>query len=178
MPRLNVVEPEQAQGEVKATFEELKKKNGKVLNIFKGMGNSAAALEAYLAPVAALAKGQLSNQDREVIYLAVSQSNGCHYCLSAHTGLAKKAGFSDDEVLAVRRFEPTADNHKALLRFVLRVIDTKGFVDDADLAAVRRAGYSDGQIAESIAFIGVATYSNLFNHVFSTPLDLPSAPEL
>jgi uncharacterized peroxidase-related enzyme len=178
MPRLNVVDPEKAQGELKGTFDQLKQKHGKVLNIFKGMSNSPAALEAYLAPAAALAKGQLSPQDREVVYLAVSQNNGCQYCLSAHTGLAKKAGFSDDEVLAVRRSEPTAENHKALLRFVLRVIDTKGFVDDADLAAVRRAGYTDGQIAEAIAFIGLATYSNLFNHVFSTPLDLPAAPEI
>src|SRR5687767_1036437 len=92
MPRLNVVDPDQSQGDLKQTFEQLKQKHGKVLNIFKGMANSPAALEAYLAPAGALAKGQLSAQDREVVYLAVSQSNGCQYCLSAHTGLAKKAG--------------------------------------------------------------------------------------
>lgn len=178
MPRLNVVEPEKAQGDVKQVFEQLTQKMGRVLNIFKGMGNSSAALTAYLAPADALAKGQLSPQDREVVYLAVSQRNGCQYCLSAHTLLARKAGLGDDEILAVRRFEPKAENHQALLRFVLRVIDTKGFVDDADLNAVRRAGYTDGQIAESIAFIGLATYSNLFNHVFSTPLDMPPATEL
>ena len=105
------------------------------------------------------------------------RSTGYVLVLTDDSGIVVEA-FGDDEVLAVRRFEPTAENHQALLRFVLRVIDTKGFVDDADLAAVRRAGYSDGQIAETIAFIGLATYSNLFNHVFGTPLDLPAAPEI
>jgi alkylhydroperoxidase family enzyme len=58
------------------------------------------------------------------------------------------------------------------------VMETKGNVSDADIAAVRSAGYTDGQIAESIAYIGLATYSNYFNHVFDTPLDFPQAPEV
>ena len=67
---------------------------------------------------------------------------------------------------------------RALLAFVRRVMETKGVVSDADVAAVRAAGYTDGQIAESIAYIGLATYSNYFNHVYGTPLDLPQAPAL
>jgi uncharacterized peroxidase-related enzyme len=178
MPRLKVVEPEQATGPVKEIYDGLQKKMGKVINIFKGMGNSPAALNAYLSMSSALSQGQLAPEDREAVYLAVSESNGCQYCVSAHTMISKKMGMSDDQILAIRKLKPLSEKHQALVRFVRRVMDTKGFVADADVQAVRQAGYSDGQIAESIAYIGLATYSNLFNHVFDTPLDFPAAPKL
>jgi len=178
MPRLNTVTPQNATGEVKEVFDELTKRMGKVINIFQGMGNSAAALQAYLSMSGALAKGHLSPEDREVIYLAVSEDNGCHYCVSAHTAIAKKTGMSEDEIVAARRFGAPDERRQALLAFVRRVIDTKGHVADEDIAAVREAGYSDGQIAESIGYIGLATFSNLFNHVHDTALDFPAAPHL
>jgi AhpD family alkylhydroperoxidase len=139
-------------------------------------------LSSRTRPVPAGAKSTYPSLDkeanREAVYLAVSQNNGCNYCVSAHTMLAKRAGMSDEQILAIRKFQPQSDKLRALVKFVLRVMETKGFVDDADVAAVRKAGYSDGQIAESVAYIGLATYSNLFNHVFNTPLDFPEAPKL
>ena len=62
--------------------------------------------------------------------------------------------------------------------FVRRVIDTKGFVQESDLAAVKQAGYTDGQIAETVGYIALATYSNFFNHVYDTPLDFPQVPKV
>lgn len=178
MPRLNVVEPGQAQGNVKEIFDNLQKTKGKVLNIFQGMGNSAAALKAYLDMAKTLSEGDLTPEDREVVYLGASQLNHCNYCVSAHTAIAKRAGMTDDQIKAIRMFDPLSEKHKTLLAFVRQVMETQGRVGDADVGAVRAAGYTDGQIAEVIAYIGLATYSNYFNHVFDTPLDLPQAPEL
>lgn len=178
MPRLKMVETDQADDAVREIYAGLESKMGKVINIFKGMGNSAAALNAYLSMSGALKAGHLTPEDREVIYLAVSELNGCHYCVSAHTMISKSTGMSDEQIAGARRFEASDDRHQVLLTFVRRVIETRGFVSDDELTAVRDAGYSDGQIAETIAFIGLATYSNLFNHVFDTPLDFPPAPEL
>ena len=178
MPRLNVVEPAQATGKVKEIYDGLQAKMGKVINIFKGMGNSAAALNAYLGMSKTLAEGELAPTDREAIYLAASQHNNCTYCVAAHTQIAQKGGMSEDEVLAIRKFAPKNPKHQALVTFVRRVIDTKGFVQDADVAAVKKAGYSDGQIAETVAYIALATYSNFFNHVYDTPLDFPQVPKV
>jgi uncharacterized peroxidase-related enzyme len=173
MPRLNVVSPEQANGPVKQIYDDVTAKMGKVVNIFQGMANSPAALKAYLSMSAALAEGELSPEDREVVYLAVSESNGCHYCVSAHSMLARRIGLSEDETLAARQFQSPNEQRAALLEFVRKVIATRGFVKDEDLEAVRQAGYSDGQIAESIGYIGLATFSNLFNHVHDTTVDFP-----
>ncbi len=179
MPRLNVVSPDQATGSVQESYAAVTKKMGKVINIFQGMGNSAAALNAYLAMSAALAEGDLSPEERELVYLAVSENNDCHYCVSAHTMVAtQQLGLSEDNVLKARHFQASNEKHAALLKFIGRVIATKGFVSDDELSEVQEAGYSDGQIAEAVAYIGLATYSNLFNHVHDTPLDFPAASKL
>ncbi|TWU20482.1 Alkyl hydroperoxide reductase AhpD [Novipirellula galeiformis] len=178
MPRLHVVTPDQTSGPLKETYDELTSQMGKVVNIFQGMANSPAALKAYLSMTAALAEGELSPQDREVIYLAVSEQNGCHYCVSAHTMLAKNVGLSNEETLAARRFLSSDEKLNALLEFVQKVIASRGFVSDEELEAVQAAGYTDGQIAEAIGYIGLATFSNLFNHVHDTPLDFPAAAKL
>lgn len=85
---------------------------------------------------------------------------------------------TDPTVLAARRFQSTDSRQQALLAFVRKVIDTKGYVTDGDLAAVRDSGYSDGQIVESIGYIALATFSNFFNHVHDTQVDFPPAPKL
>ena len=178
MPRLNVISPAQTTGPAKQIYDDLTKKMGKVVNIFQGMANSPAALRAYLSMSDALAEGDLSPEDREALYLAVSESNGCHYCVSAHSMVAKSIGVSEDETLAARGFGSSNEKRAALLDFVRKVIATKGFVEDQDIEAVRQAGYSDGQIAESIGYIGLATFSNLFNHVHDTTVDFPPAQKL
>lgn len=178
MTRLNEVLPDEATGDAKEIYADVEEEMGMVPNIFRGLANSPAALHGYLALSSALAEGELTPEDREVLYLAVSENNGCHYCVSAHTMLAKKAGVSEDETLAAREFGSGDSRRDALLKFTKKVIASKGFVSDEDLAAVRDAGYTDGQIAESVGYIALATFSNLFNHVHDTPLDFPAAPSL
>lgn len=178
MPRLNVVEPGQAEGKVKQLFDGFEKKLGKVINIFKGLGNSAAALQGYVGLSSALAGGELSAEDREAVYLAVSERNKCNYCVSAHAMLASKAGISDEKIAEFRKGTSSDERIQSMIEFAFQVMDSNGFVKDAEIEAVRQAGYSDAQITEIIAFIALATYTNLFNHVFDTELDFPQAPEL
>lgn len=178
MPRLNVVTPQQASGPIVKIYDGVTAKMGKVVNIFQGMANSSAGLQAYLSMSAALAEGELTPEEREAVYLAVSESNGCHYCVSAHSMLGKRAGLTNDETKAARRFQSPNAKRAALLDFVRKVIATKGFVEDDDITSVREAGYSDGHIVEAIGYIGLATFSNLFNHVHNTPLDFPPAEGL
>lgn len=178
MPRLNEQTPERAEGPVGEIYHQVKEKMGGVPNIFTGMANSPAALRGYLSLSEALAGGELDEGDREALYLAVSEGNGCVYCVSAHTMLAKGVGLSEDETRRVRQFGSDDERRSALLAFAKKVIETKGFVADEDLATVREAGYTDGQIVETIGYIALATFSNFFNHVHETELDFPEASPL
>ena len=85
---------------------------------------------------------------------------------------------SKDEILRIRKGEPTDPKHAALIAFTLKVIETKGFVRDKDLTAFRDAGFSDVHAAEITAIIAQKMLSNYFNHINDTDLDLPAAPTI
>ncbi|MEL6499339.1 MAG: carboxymuconolactone decarboxylase family protein [Planctomycetota bacterium] len=175
MPRLNTIEPAQATGKAKEIFDG--PLAGKHLNIFKGMANSPAALQFYLGGSGALAEASLSAAEQEVVQLVFAQANDCDYCQAAHTAMGQGAGLSQDQTIAARRQSDLGDAKlSALARFAGAIHEKKGFVSDDDVSAFRSAGYDDGAIAEVIATAALATYTNWFNHINQTAVDLPSPP--
>lgn len=178
MTRLSVVQPGQAEGDVRAIYDAVQAQFGTVPSIFQGLGNSPAALSALLAMAEALKSASLTEAEQHVVYLVTSQANNCDYCLSAHTLLGRQSGLSDEEMLAVRRAVAGAGRYLALARFARAVIDQKGFVSDEELEEFRGAGYGDAHVVEVCAVIAQATFTNYFNHVHDTPLDFPLAPGL
>ncbi len=176
MSRIPAVDPATATGRTKEIFEGPLK--GKTFNIFKSMGQSPAALDAYLGLAGALSKASLSSKEVETIQLAVGEANNCAYCVAAHTLIGKGAGLSDAQTIGARRGKPGDPKLDALARFALAIHEKKGFVADADIAAFKSAGYSDAAIPEVLAAYALATYTNYFNHVNKTAVDFPAAPAL
>lgn len=178
MARLNVVTPAKAAGQTKALYQAIEGAIGMVPNIYQGLGNSPTALEGVLHTDGLLKKGQLSGAEIEAIKLAVSQAYGCDYCLAAHTLLGKKAGLSDADTLSIRRGNSQQPRIGALVKFVNAALHPEARISDADLAAIRAAGYNDAQITETVQVIAQTVFTNLFNRVHRTPLDFPAAPAL
>ncbi|MBL9000813.1 MAG: carboxymuconolactone decarboxylase family protein [Phycisphaerae bacterium] len=176
MPRLSVVDPASAPAPAKAIFDGPLK--GKHFNIFKGMANSPAALEAYLALAGALNKSSLTAAQREVIALTLAEANGCDYCAAAHTHFGTAAGLTKEQTIEARRGRMQDPTLHALAAFTLALKEKQGHVTDADLAAFRAAGFNDGHIAEAVAVYTLNLYTNFFNHVNQTVVDLPAAPAL
>ena len=160
----------------RALLEAVKKQLGVVPNLFRLVARSPAALEGYLGMSGALAKGTLPAPTRERIALAVAEINGCNYCLSAHTYLARNLGRLDDAEIAANRAggsgEPKAD---AAVRFAAAVTRARGHVGPDDLAAVRAAGYDDAQIIEIVQHVALNTWTNYVNEVAQTDIDFPLA---
>ena len=90
MPRLKSLEKSQAGPKSQTLMADLEAKK-MLLNIFRGMANSPAVLDAYLKFSGALQQGKLDAKTRHAIALAVAQFNRCGYCLAAHTMLGKGA---------------------------------------------------------------------------------------
>lgn len=175
MPRLNVVDPASATGPVKEIFDG--PLQGKHLNIFKGMGNAPAALNFYLAGSGALKDAGLSSKEQEVVQLVFAQGNGCDYCQAAHTHIGKGAGLSEDQTVAARTGGDLGDAKlNAVAKFATALHEKRGNVGDDDISAFKNAGYDDGNIAELVASAALATYTNYFNHVNQTTVDLPTPP--
>lgn len=155
-------------------LEAVKKQLGVVPNLFRLVATSPAALEGHLGLSAALDKGALPAQTRARLALAVAEINGCDYCLSAHTYLAKNLAKLDDAEMTANRNgasnDPMAD---AAVRFAAKVVRQRGHVGEEDVRAVKSAGYSDAQVIEIVMHVALNTWTNYINAVSKTEIDFP-----
>lgn len=169
MPRISALTLDQAPEASRRHLEGLLKAFGVVPNVFATMAHSPAALGGYLALSQALQKSSLTAREREAVALAVSQVNGCDYCLAAHVLFAGKAGLDASDIRLAR--EGTLN---ALVALARRVVEHRGRITESDLQDAREAGLSDGKIVEVIAEVAVTTFSNYLNNVANTELDFPA----
>lgn len=178
MPRIQPLEKAQAPAEVQATYDNLQQKLGTVPNIFKTMAHSPATLNTYFAIGGALEKGTLGAKVGEQIALAVGQANKCGYCLSAHTAIGKNVGLTDQEITAARDSAASDAKANGAVKLAAAIVRTQGNVSDADLAAARKAGLSEGEILETLTHTVKNIFTNYFNHLAATEIDFPKAPNL
>ncbi len=154
-------------------LDAVEKQLGVIPNLYRLVGLSPAALQGLLALNGALGK-VLDVKTRERIALAVAQVNGCDYCLSAHTYLGLNLARLDAAEIALNRRgrsgDPVAD---AAVAFASSVARERGRVGDADLAAVRAAGFSDARIVEIVALVAENVFTNFVNNVARTEIDFP-----
>jgi uncharacterized peroxidase-related enzyme len=178
-PRIPPVAHETATGRARELLDAVKAKLGVVPNLTRVMAASPPVLEGYLGLSGALARpAALSARAKEQLALAVGEANGCEYCVSAHSFLGQKAGLSPREVTNNRRGTSDDTRTAALLTFARRVLDRRGRVEDADLEAVRAAGFGDAEIAEAVAHVALNVFTNFLNNVAHTPIDFPKAAPL
>jgi uncharacterized peroxidase-related enzyme len=155
-------------------LDAVQKQLGVVPNMFRLIATSPQALEGYLGLSGALGHGALPAATRERIALAVAEVNGCDYCLSAHTYLGRNVAKLDDaEITANRNGASNDPKANAAVRFAVQVTRDRGHVSEADLSAVRRAGYTDAQVIEIVQHVALNTWTNLVNEVFKTDIDFP-----
>ena len=160
-----------------AIFDNLKKNLGFVPNLYATYAYSENALGTYLALQGA--KSSLKAKEREVINLVVSQVNDCRYCQSAHTALGKMNGFTDDQILEVRRGAASFDTKiDALAKLVKGLVEDRGKTNPQLVENFFAAGYGKENLIDVIVVIGDKIISNFLHGVTQVPIDFPLAPEL
>jgi AhpD family alkylhydroperoxidase len=90
-----------ASPEARAVFDDIKRKRGvpDVNNAWKAMARHPAVMRRFWEHAQQVMQpGALDAKTKELIYLAVSVANGCHYCSASHTHLAKTKGVGEDEL--------------------------------------------------------------------------------
>lgn len=173
MPRINPVNPAATDADTGATLGAIKAKIGMVPNLYATFAQSPAVLNGFLALSDALSKGALTAGQRAIVALATAQANQCHYCLSAHTLLGKNAGLSPDAILAARHGKGENAQDNAVAALAARLVETRGSVNDADVAAARSGGLDDARIVEVIAHVSLNVMTNFTNNVAQTDIDFP-----
>jgi len=173
MSRLAIPTRDDVPEASKPILDAVHKQLGVVPNMFRLIASSPAVLQGFTANNSALGK-TLDVKMRERIALAVAQVDGCDYCLSAHSYLGLNlAKITPQEVALNRKGESGDVKANAAVRFAAKVVRERGHVTDADIEAVRDAGFNNSQIVEIIAVVAENIFTNLLNEVARTDIDFP-----
>lgn len=167
---LNLTE---ADSETAATLNAVKAKIGMIPNLFATLAKAPSALSNYLAQTDSITKGNLSASEREIISLATSQANDCHYCLSAHTLLGKNAGLNAEQILSARAGHGNDARTGAIAAFAKALVEQRGHVETASLDQFKAAGLSESDLLEIVANVTAMTFSNYTNNIARTVIDFP-----
>ncbi len=109
-----------------------------------------------------------------MIALAVAEANACNYCLSAHTYLGANLAKLDNATMeAARLGTSTNEKSNAILQLAQALVAKKGLTSDADVAAAKAAGITEGEIGEIVGHVALNILTNYFNNTAKTEIDFP-----
>ncbi|MEB6588001.1 MULTISPECIES: peroxidase-related enzyme [Pseudomonas] len=174
MTRTAVLKSEQVPAESLATLDAFSKGLGFTPNMMASFAQSPIAFNAWATLLGSLSKA-LDVKTRDSIGLAVSEVNGCNYCLGVHSFTAEHmAKMPSEEIMLARKGRATDPKRDAAVQFARKVVKARGQVNHADLQAVRHVGYTDANIMEIIALVAMYSLTNFFNNVFEPEKDFPA----
>jgi uncharacterized peroxidase-related enzyme len=152
---------------LQAYFDKCQEKLGFVPNVLRAYAFDTAKLQAFIDMVddLMLADSGLTKLEREMIAVAVSAVNHCHYCLTAH-GAAVRQRAKDPvmgEMIAQNwRAAELPPRQQAMLGFAEKLTRAPAEIVEADRAALRTAGFSDRDIWDIAA---TASFYNMSNRM-------------
>lgn len=173
MSRVPLINPEDTANERQVLLGQIHSAFGATPNMFRAVANSTAALKSMWGSFGALGNGVVPAKLGEQIAVAIANRNSCDYCLAAHTALGRKAGASSQEMAAAQAGESEDPRTAAALHFVLRVVEDRGQIEDADVQQLRAAGYNDEEIVEILAHVALNLFTNYINVALAVPVDFP-----
>jgi len=174
MKQFNVPTRDQVSPENQQIFDHLQVKVGFVPNIYATYAYSSSALSRYLT--FANGRTSLNNKEKEVINLIVSQINECTYCLAAHTAIGKMNGFTDEQIIELRRGNASFDQKfDALVKLAAAIIKNRGTISEDILNNFYEAGYNDENLIDVIVGVGEKSITNFLHKATNIPVDFPEA---
>jgi uncharacterized peroxidase-related enzyme len=153
--------------DLQAYFDKCQEKLGFVPNVLRAYAFDAGKLKAFIDMVddLMLAESGITKVEREMIAVAVSAVNHCHYCLTAH-GAAVRQRAKDPmlgEIIAQNyRAAGLPPRQKAMLDFAVKLTEHPSKMEEADRAGLRTAGFNDRDIWDIAA---VASFYNMSNRM-------------
>ncbi|MEG9436998.1 peroxidase-related enzyme [Edaphobacter sp. HDX4] len=174
MARILLPTREQAPTETHKILDEMQQRLGFLSNGLRLLSLSPSVLQAYV-DIQTTMSHVLDAKTREAVALAVSMANGCNYCVATHCFITHANSQTLPDEISLNLEGKSGDAKRAAAAaFARRIIDTHGKVNDADLAAVRVAGYSDTEIVELTTLAARYTLTNFLNNVADIEIDIPA----
>lgn len=151
--------------DIRSRIEAVQEKSGFVPNVFLALAHRPDEFRAFFAHHDALMDKDsgLTKAEREMIVVATSAANDCHYCVIAHGAILRiraKNPLIADQVAVNYRKADLSERQKAMLAFAMKVSRDAAAVDEGDLDALRALDFSDDDIWDIGAISAFFAQSN------------------
>ena len=174
MTTLKIHNIETAPEGSKALLEQSLKSNGMIPGLHGVLAGAPGLLEAYQTLHKLFTQSSFTKEELTVVWQTINVEHECHYCVPAHTGIAKMMKV-DDAITEALRNETPLENPKleALRTMTLTIVRNRGHVTQEDLNTFYEAGYGERQVLEVILGLSQKVISNYTNHIANTAVDAP-----
>ena len=180
MPRISRLKRDEVSGASVAIYDRVLRERGNVPNMFRTMAHRPEIFETIIAHMeAVLNTGTLPKKLKELVIVRTSQVNRTPYCLASHTAICKRLGWSDIQLEALgdadRSGEFSEAEKVAIDLAEAMTLDAHNY-SDAEFARLR-SFYSEGEVVELMAAIGLFNYFNRFNDLLEMEPTKPATAE-
>jgi len=169
---------DQVDAKAQSIFDNLNSQLGFVPNLYAVIGHSSDTLENYLNFAGNVGKTTFNAKQSEAIKLAVSEVNGCSYCLSAHTAISKLNKISEEEILNFRQGKSEDPQLNAIVALAKNIAENRGKADTDKVIEFLAAGFDNKALIDLLATVIEITFTNYAHGVTKVPVDFPVAKSL
>lgn len=156
----------------KPLLEKSQKTFGRLPGLHKVLAESPQAYEAYQVLHKLFTETDFDAEELTVVWQSINVEHACHYCVPAHTGIAKMMKVSEDITNALRNEAPLPSAKlEALRAFTVQMVRARGNVSDAQMQTFFDAGYGHRAVLDVILGLAQKTMSNYINQMAETPVD-------
>ena len=156
----------------KALLENSIKAFGRIPGLHKVLSDSPQAFEGYQMLHKLFNETDFDADELTVVWQSINVEHECHYCVPAHTGIAKMMKVSDEITEALRNETPLPSAKlEALRTFTVQMVRARGNVTEEQMTTFFAAGYKHRAVLDVILGLAQKTMSNYINHVAETPVD-------
>jgi uncharacterized peroxidase-related enzyme len=176
MSRFTIHTLQTAPAASKPLLEDSKQAYGMIPNLHAVMAESPQHLDAYKKLHDLFQSTSLSPAERNVVWLAINVEHGCHYCVPAHTWIAKTQGLDEATIAALREARALPDARlEALRQFTLKLVRRRGELSQQEVDQFLAAGFTRRNVLDILVGLAQKVMSNYVNHLAETPIDAPFA---
>lgn len=161
-----------APAESKDQLEGAQQRLGQIPNLYGVLAEAPIAVEAYDSLSSLLMRSSFTPTERHVVWFTINAYHDCHYCMAAHTFLAKAEKVPEDVIETARAVRSYEDPKLEALRvFTLNLVENRGWASPEALEAFLAAGFTKQNVLEIVVVIAHKVLSNYTNHIVETPVD-------
>lgn len=156
----------------KPLLEKSQKNFGRLPGLHKVLAESPQAFEGYQVLHKLFTETEFDAGELTVVWQAINVEHECHYCVPAHTGIAKMMKVSEEISEALRNETPLPTAKlEALRSFTIQMVRQRGNVTAEQMQAFFDAGYGHRAVLDVVLGLAQKTMSNYINHMAQTPVD-------